>query len=99
MKCKACGAEGSGSYCSNCGERLSSPKETGEKVNDPRDKSVKVADQRTEHSAQRGTPKRKADLKTVLCCPIGFFIGLFSDNPIEFLLLFGLFAAYILLPD
>lgn len=27
MKCKACGAEGSGNYCSNCGKQLAHPNE------------------------------------------------------------------------
>ena len=67
--------------------------------NDPWNEPVEVTENRADDRAEKRKAKIKYYLKPMLCSSIGLAIGFLSDNPFEFLLLLGLFGAYILLPD
>lgn len=73
--------------------------EAGKVLYDDRKKAVKVAKNSAEDGTEKRIAKRKPSLKTMLCIPIGFFIGFFSDSLVEFLFLYCLFSLYTLLPD
>ena len=68
-------------------------------IDNRRNDPIKVADNRTNNCAKKRSKKRKLNLKSLLCYAICFTIGFFADDPVEFLLLFGLFEAFVFLPD